>query len=161
MANDNWRTPLDLFDNLNNHVNFDIDLCASDDYHLCELYYSLEDSCLDHEWGYQSKCFCNPPYSNITPFLKHAIGEVYGNDCEIWMLIPQNFEQYHHEYMLNYPNWIEAIYFINGRLSFLDENMEPQGSARPGSMLVHYKFDYTPIKFYTCDRDFTNIKKIS
>ena len=160
MANDNWRTPLPLFNNLSKHVGgFDIDLCASDEYHLCESYYSLKNSCLDHEWI--GKCFCNPPYSDIKPFLKHTIGEVYGNDCEVWFLIPQNFEQFHHDFIFNYTEWIEAIYFIKGRLSFLNENNETEGSAIPGSMLIHYKFNYTPIKFYTCERDFTNIKKIS
>jgi phage N-6-adenine-methyltransferase len=161
VSNDEWRTPKTFFKNLDKHVGgFDVDLCADTDNHLVDKYYTLDDSCLKHDW--KGKCFCNPPYSDIIPFLKHAIGEVYGIDnCELWFLIPGNFEQYYHDLILSFDFLVEAIYFIKGRISFLDDNNKTVGSPRFSNILVHYKFGYDPIKFYTCDRDFTNIQKVS
>jgi len=161
MANDEWRTPSELFKNLDSFVGgFDIDLCASQENALVDKFYTKRDNCLTREW--KGLCFCNPPYSHISPFLKHAIGEVYSNDCEVWFLIPSKFEQYVHEYIFKMDNWIKNIYFINGRLSFLNEKNEKVGSPLFNNMLVQFKFNYDGgITFNTCDRQFGNIKKVS
>jgi phage N-6-adenine-methyltransferase len=160
VSNDEWRTPKTFFKNLDKHVGgFDVDLCAYRGNNLVKKYYTMHDSCLEHDW--KGKCFCNPPYSNIEPFLKHAIGEVYGFGLEVWFLIPSNFEQYYHDLIFDMKEFVEAIYFIKGRISFLDNNNKTVGSPRFNNILVHYKFGYDPIKFYTVDRDFTNIQKVS
>lgn len=48
---DEWYTPQELFDNLNKEFNFDMDAAASDDHHLCPIYYTKETDGLKQEWG--------------------------------------------------------------------------------------------------------------
>lgn len=41
-ATDNWSTPQDFFDKLNDEFHFTLDVCADDDNHKCEHYYTKE-----------------------------------------------------------------------------------------------------------------------
>lgn len=66
---DQWETPQELFDELNNEFNFTIDLCATENNTKCERF------CKDY-LNYFLNCghrgFMNPPYSNPRPFIKKA-----------------------------------------------------------------------------------------
>ena len=44
------RTPPDIWEDLSNEFNFTCDMCASDENHLVEKYYTKENSCLDKDW---------------------------------------------------------------------------------------------------------------
>lgn len=57
---DLWSTPQNLFDELNNEFNFNIDVCANSENAKCEKYYSQEQNGLIQEW--KGVCWCNPPY---------------------------------------------------------------------------------------------------
>ena len=44
------RTPPDIWENLKNEFDFTCDMCASDQNHLCEKYYTIANSALPHSW---------------------------------------------------------------------------------------------------------------
>ena len=48
---DEWSTPKDLFDELNKEFGFTLDPCSTDDNHLCDKYYTIQDNGLDQAWG--------------------------------------------------------------------------------------------------------------
>ena len=48
---DEWETPQDLFDNLNDQYHFTLDAAASDENHKCERYYTKADDGLSKKWG--------------------------------------------------------------------------------------------------------------
>lgn len=48
---DDWETPQDLFDKLNNEFNFNLDPCASVDNHKCERFFTKDDEGLSQNWG--------------------------------------------------------------------------------------------------------------
>lgn len=48
---DEWSTPLDVFNKLNDEFNFTLDPCASDQNHLCDRYYTMADNGLEKDWG--------------------------------------------------------------------------------------------------------------
>ena len=161
-GNQNWRTPNEFFDGVNDFVGgFDIDVCASNDNAKCEKYFTIEEDALKQDW--EGLCWCNPPYSNIKPFMQQAISQAYGNDVETFMLIPANFDtKYYHELVFDMVEFVEAVYVVKGRLRFLGENNEPLGTPKFPSVVIHYKHSpETPINFYTCSRDFKTIKKVS
>ena len=57
----NWATPIDLFNELNEEFNFDIDVCAEPWNKKLPTFWSEEDNCLLRSWeGWN--CFMNPPY---------------------------------------------------------------------------------------------------
>lgn len=98
-----WRTPQDLFDELNKEFNFDIDLCATKENSKCSDYcidylndIMDEQSDIDatHTKGSFSEyiqfysdviAFCNPPYSNPKPFIEKAWED--SKHCKIVLLV--------------------------------------------------------------------------
>ena len=68
-SSDEWETPQDLFDKLDNEFHFELDVCASDDNHKCSLYLTKLDMC--YVWD-NYRVWCNPPYSNIKNWVKRC-----------------------------------------------------------------------------------------
>lgn len=50
---DNWATPTDLFNKLNEEFHFNLDPCASADNHKCDRYFTKEQDGLKQNWGGQ------------------------------------------------------------------------------------------------------------
>lgn len=53
---DNWSTPQDFFDKLNEEFSFNLDPCASEENHKCDRYFTRDINGLNKEWGGQ--CIC-------------------------------------------------------------------------------------------------------
>ena len=67
----NWRTPPELFDRLNDVFNFKVDLASDGDNALCERYYTPFEDSLAQPWHKETKWqWLNPPY---------------GRDLSLWM----------------------------------------------------------------------------
>lgn len=56
---DNWATPQDFYDELNEEFHFTVDPCSSDENRKCENYFTKEQDGLSQNWGYT--VFCNLP----------------------------------------------------------------------------------------------------
>ena len=74
---DEWSTPQEIYEALDNEFNFNLDPCSSDDNHKCDNYYTIEDNGLSKNCG-GYRVFCNPPYSNISDWVKKAWREHKG-----------------------------------------------------------------------------------
>lgn len=48
---DDWGTPQDLFDALNEEFNFTLDPCADNNNHKCAKYYTIEQDGLAQSWA--------------------------------------------------------------------------------------------------------------
>ena len=71
MNKDCWQTPLELFKQLDDKYNFEVDVCASQENALCEYFWTVDDDCLQQDWGDDGGfVWCNPPYSNPLPFVE-------------------------------------------------------------------------------------------
>lgn len=129
---DSWSTPLDLFFKLDSIYHFDLDLCASDEWHLCDLYFTKDNSCLNYDF-YNYVTFCNPPYSrSMNKFIK-KIYEQSLLGAKVVLLVPSRTDtKWFHNYIYNKPNI--RIEFIKGRLKFGGCN----SSAPFPSMLVYF-----------------------
>ena len=57
---DQWATPKDFFDKLNDEFHFTLDPCADEFNHKCEKYYKKEDDGLKQSWQ-NERVFCNHP----------------------------------------------------------------------------------------------------
>ena len=53
---DEWTTPQDLFDEMNDEFNFDLDVCATDENHKCDEYFTKEQDGLSKNWGGVEGC---------------------------------------------------------------------------------------------------------
>lgn len=129
---DNWATPQDFFDKLNEEFHFTLDPCADEVNHKCDLYYTREQDGLSHSWGGHS-VFCNPPYGKeIADWVRYSYEQSRKPNTTVVMLIPARTDtKYFHDYIYGKAE----IRFIRGRLKFGDAT-----SAAPfPSMVVVYR----------------------
>lgn len=113
----NWTTPIDLFLKLDAKYHFTLDACADDINHLCDKYYTEQDSCLNHSWC-DEIVYINPPYSHgVYKFVKKCYDECNNNKTKIVLLIPSRTDtRWWHDFIYNKPNI--RYEFIKGRLKF-------------------------------------------
>lgn len=128
---DEWTTPQELFDDLNDEFNFTLDPCATDENHKCDKYFTKEQNGLLQNWGGE-RVFCNPPYSEIAKWCEKAFYESKKPNTLIVMLIPSRTDtRYFHDYIIHRTE----IRFVKGRLKFGDS----KNSAPFPSMVVIFR----------------------
>lgn len=112
---DNWETPQALFDELDSKYHFNLDPCADDTNHKCDLYFTEEDNGLAKNWG-GYRAFVNPPYGRkIGAWIEKCYLESKKPNTTVVALLPARTDtKWFH-------NWIYGkaeIEFIKGRLKF-------------------------------------------
>lgn len=114
---DQWETPQDLFDELNNEFGFTLDPCADDNNHKCKKYFTKEIDGLSQCWKGES-VFCNPPYGReIGSWVRKCYLHGKVGNCIAVMLIPARTDtRWFHEYIYNKKN--VEVRFLKGRLKF-------------------------------------------
>ncbi len=113
-SSDEWETPQDLFDKLNNQYHFHIDLAASDLNHKCDKYFTKEIDGLKQDW--LGVCWCNPPYSQVSKWVAKAYNEAQKGSM-IVMLIPSRTDtRWFHEWIYEMDG--VDVEFLKGRLHF-------------------------------------------
>ncbi len=107
---DMWATPQDLFDELNREFHFTLDVCASEENHKCERYFTLGDDGLSQDWD--GVCWMNPPYGrSIGAWVKKAAE----SSCKVVCLLPARTDTaWWHDYCIKSG----IIRFLRGRLKF-------------------------------------------
>ena len=134
--NDEWITPTSilrkaLFD-------YDIypylDVCATELNHKFEQYYSKENDGLNQEWD--QNFFMNPPYSEITQWMKKAYEQHQKYNVNALIL---TFAKTDTKWWHKYVEDIAEVHFIKGRLKFLTpENIPSKNSAPyPSSWIIY------------------------
>ena len=127
---DNWKTPKNFYDKINQEFNFNFDPCP----------YSEEEPLfngLTCEWGDRS--FVNPPYSRKLKesFIKKAIEEYRKHKLVVMLLPVSTSTKIFHDYIL--PNCTD-IRFIRGRIAFEGYNtsgiLSTKNKGMHDSMLV-------------------------
>ena len=112
---DEWSTPQDFYEELNNEFHFNLDPCADDSNHKCEKYYTKADNGLLKDWGGHN-VFCNPPYGkDISMWCKKAYIESQKPDTLVVMLIHARTDtRWFHDWVYGKAE----LRFVKGRLKF-------------------------------------------
>ena len=110
-----WATPQNLFDELNDEFNFTLDPCATDKNAKCSKYFTIEDDGLSKDWS-NEVVFMNPPYGReIKKWIKKAYEESL-NGATVVCLIPARTDTtYWHDFIFDKA---DDIRFLRGRLKF-------------------------------------------
>jgi phage N-6-adenine-methyltransferase len=132
---DAWQTPDALYQSLNNEFNFDCDVAASDENGLCEnIIDESMDALTQDQWGVSN--WCNPPYSNIKPWVEKAINE-HSSGSTIVMLVPADTSVKWFKLAFESCN---EVRFISGRISFINaETQKPVNGNNKGSVLFIWR----------------------
>ena len=74
-ATDDWATPQDFYEELNEEFDFTLDVCASPANAKCDRYFTRGDDGLQRSWRGE-RCWMNPPYGReIKSWMKKAYDE--------------------------------------------------------------------------------------
>ena len=116
-----WETPQDFYDNLDEEFHFTLDPCASHDSHKCEKYYTIEDDGLSKSWEGET-VFMNPPYGRVIGhWMKKAREESLKPNTRVVCLVPARTDtRWFHD------NCMDAeLRFIKGRIRFSGKDPAP------------------------------------
>ena len=128
-----WGTPQDFYDKLNNKFKFTLDPCATYENHKCKKYYTIEDDGLSKSWSNEI-VFVNPPYGDIGKWVKKAYEESTQNNAIVVMLIPCRTDtKYWHDYVMKGAS---KIFFVKGRLRFQNNGAQEKTNAAPFPSVV-------------------------
>ena len=122
---DEWATPQDFFDRLNDKFHFTLDPCATKENTKCRRYFTTLDDGLNQKWS--GRVFMNPPYGReIGKWIDKAYRESHTNAEVVVCLLPARTDtRWWHDYCLR-----GQIIFIKGRLRFGNaKNAAPFPSA--------------------------------
>jgi DNA (cytosine-5)-methyltransferase 1 len=133
-----WRTPPFVFAYMNRRFNFDIDLAASAENALCETFITEDlNALVDVEWHQGNKVgWLNPPYDNITPWLRKAIAEASLGFTTVCLIPLDNGEA---RYGAHVHGVASEVINITGRLAYLRPDGTPVSGNNRGSCFVVYQ----------------------
>ncbi|EJG2186266.1 phage N-6-adenine-methyltransferase [Citrobacter freundii] len=153
---DLWRTPPALFASLNAEFCFQLDAAAAPHNALCRKFITAEQNTLETPWadylnvpGY---VWLNPPYSDITPFVKKAASES-ANQIGTVMLVPADTSVGWFKEAIQTAS--EVRFITAGRLAFINPvTGKPVSGNNKGSMLIIWRpYPRTHCHFATVERD--------
>ncbi len=153
---DLWRTPPALFAALDAEFCFQLDAAAAPHNALCRKFITAEQNTLETPWadylnvpGY---VWLNPPYSDITPFVKKAAAES-ANQIGTVMLVPADTSVGWFKEAIQTAS--EVRFITAGRLAFINPvTGKPVSGNNKGSLLLIWKpYPRTHCEFTTVDRD--------
>lgn len=153
---DLWRTPPALFASLNAEFCFQLDAAAAPHNALCRKFITAEQNTLETPWadylnvpGY---VWLNPPYSDITPFVKKAAAESI-NQIGTVMLVPADTSVGWFKEAIQTAS--EVRFITAGRLAFINPvTGKPVSGNSKGSILIIWRpYPRTHCEFTTVERD--------
>ena len=112
-ASDNWETPQDFFDALNDEFHFTLDAAASDGNAKCARYFTKVQDGLAQDWT--GVVWCNPPYGREVGRWVAKAAESAEKGAVVVMLLPARTDtRWFHQYI----NGRAEVRFVKGRLKF-------------------------------------------
>jgi phage N-6-adenine-methyltransferase len=124
---DDWSTPPDLYEELNNEFHFTLDPCADDTNHKTERYFTKEMDGLAQSWDGET-VFMNPPYGRM--MWKWVIKASRTRGTVVCLLPARTDSMWWHDYVL--PKAAE-IRYIRGRLKFGGKS---EGAPFPSAVVI-------------------------
>jgi site-specific DNA-methyltransferase (adenine-specific) len=142
---DDWRTPHNIFDALNQELHFTVDAAANDFNALLPRYWTKEMDAFKQSWR-GHRVFCNPPYGrDAGRWIAHFYNAVRIGGAEIVVaLLPARTDtRAFHDYIYNMPN--VEVRFLRGRLRFgRPVDGEPMAPAPFPSMICIFRPEVMP-----------------
>ena len=131
---DCWETPIPVYDKIDHLFNFDIDVCAGENNKKAGYHFSRSDDALSINWAFEAfyrwdldiqTAWCNPPYSDVGPWLEKAIQEARINNITTVLLTNYIVDC---AYFNQHINKYAEIWLAMKRIQF-----EPPGNIKASS----------------------------
>lgn len=136
---DDWETPSWIIDLLKQECKINFDLCASDENHKCELYFSEGNSCLTNAWPMQYTYFMNPPFSKAKIFFEKVAEEAKNGKKIVCIYKAANLETKLWQDVI-LPN--AQVLFLKKRVNYVTDG-KPSKGVTFGSALIFFNVEPT------------------
>jgi site-specific DNA-methyltransferase (adenine-specific) len=131
-----WRTPQELFDELDKEFHFILDPCGTSTNHKCPYYFAEADGSLNRPWHEYDVVFVNPPYGRgIGKWTQKGLAESILGATVVMLLPARTDTAWWHNYVMR----ADEIRYIRGRLHFPDKYGLEQGPAPFPSCVVVFR----------------------
>jgi len=109
---DEWPTPQDFFDRLNEEFGFTLDVCATPENAKCPRYFTKRENGLLQRW--EGVCWMNPPYGReIGQWVRKAYESALGGATVVCLVPSRTDTAWWHDYCMK-----GEVRFVRGRLKF-------------------------------------------
>ncbi|CAQ85229.1 MULTISPECIES: phage N-6-adenine-methyltransferase [Photorhabdus] len=149
---DKWQTPIEIFTALDLEFGFYLDAAADNENALCAHYLTERDNALICDWVSYGAIYCNPPYSDITPWVIKAAIECRKQLQPVVMLVPTDTSVGWFKLAMNSVDEIRLI--TGGRISFINagNGKEKKGNTKGSLLLIWRPFIKPRCIFTTVDK---------
>lgn len=112
---DEWPTPQDFFDALNEEFGFTLDPCAAAKNAKCKSYFTRQQDGLQQCWG-THVVFCNPPYGRtMADWARKSFEAARGGATVVLLAHARTDTRWFHDWVYGKAT---EIRFVKGRLKF-------------------------------------------
>ncbi len=149
MNRDAYRTPPELFEALHSEFHFMVDVAASRNNALVDIFINEQENALSRAWVPQdgrswagAYVWCNPPYSDIGPWVRKAAEQSQAGIGCVMLVMADTSVGWYAEAIKTCQ---EVRFIVGGRISFLDPvTGKPAAGNNKGSMfLIWHPFGRT------------------
>lgn len=137
---DNWRTPPEIFQKLNEEFNFDLDAAADSENTLCDRFLGKQaDALSPAPWpGY--RIFLNPPYGRmLEPFVRRAAKEAALGKVVVALVPLRTRAAWFHEAVIGRASEVRCV---RKRIKFLrPDGTRPKFTGSCDSMIIVWRGD--------------------
>ena len=132
---DDWATPPDVFQELDEQFHFTLDVCASAENTKCARYFDVETDGLLQSWQ-DEVCFLNPPYGvrSIDAWLEKATHASRKENALTVALLPATVEA--HWFQDHVLLSARPFLFWPRRIAFIDPTIHGRFAPVGGSVVV-------------------------
>ena len=133
-----WATPQDFFDRLDEEFHFTLDPCSTDENAMCRKHFTREQNGLAQDWTGET-VFCNPPYGReiwkwCRKCYEHAMS---GGGTAVMLVHARTDTAWFHGWVYGKAE----IRFIRGRLHFGGSKWN---APFPSLVAIYRKREVTP-----------------
>jgi phage N-6-adenine-methyltransferase len=112
-----WPTPQDFFNTLNEEFSFTLDPCATRTNRKCNLHFSKHQDGLKQNWG-AHRVFCNPPYGRtMRDWAQKCLQASQAGALVVLLAHARTDTRWFHDWVYGKA---DEIRFVRGRLRFGD-----------------------------------------
>ena len=132
-----WETPKEIFDPINEELNFTLDVCAIAENTKCKKFFTPQMNGLKQEWGNEI-CWCNPPYGNtVSKWCKKALEEARKGATTALLIPCKTNTNWWHDFVIPFAE----IRFLRGRVRFIQNGIQFTNAFPFPLAIIIYKAD--------------------
>jgi site-specific DNA-methyltransferase (adenine-specific) len=111
---DEWATPQEFFDKLDEEFHFTLDPCATAENAKCKKFFTKDQDGLSQDWAGET-VWCNPPYGKtIGQWCKKCYEHSLHGDVAVMLIHARTDTQWFHEWVYGKAE----LRFVKGRIRF-------------------------------------------